>query len=336
MFRAFFIPKTNTMRRLILTLAGLLLLCACRTMPSSVNTPNTLRIDEASGLTHSLTQSGIFWTHNDSRDFFDPTPTEPLLFAVDAQGKLQGELWLEGVKPYDWEAISHFKQNGKAYLLIADIGDNRAQRSNGIRLTAIEEPQKVHGRLVSKPAWSLSLRYPDGSRDAESLAVDETDNAIYILSKRDNEARLYRAELPEGRNSTQMLRLLGTIQPLDAPVDTAEPFDLKVLPFTHQPTDMAFSPDRSEVAVLSYAHIYVYPRSPQQSWLAALQGTPQVIPLPGARQYEGLSYTADGQAWVVVREDSNETAPQNIAAPVLTVERPVSMSTIRSHEDTMH
>lgn len=324
------------MPRLILTLAALLLLCACRTMPSSENTPNTLRIDEASGLTYSLTQPGIFWTHNDSRDFFDPIPTEPQLFAIDAQGKLHGELWLEGIKPYDWEAISHFKQHGKAYLLIGDIGDNSARRADGIHLTAIEEPQKVHGRLVSKPAWSLTLRYPDDPRDAESLAVDETDNAIYILSKRDNEAHLYRAELPDSRNSTQMLRLLGTIQPLDAPLDTSKPFDLKVLPFTHQPTDMAFAPDRSEVAVLSYAHIYIYPRSPQQSWLAALQGTPQVIPLPGARQYEGLSYTADGKAWLVVREDSNDAAPSDIAAPMLTVERPVPMSSIHPHEDTAH
>jgi len=308
------------MKHYILALGGSLLLNACHAMPS-VDSGKTnaapIRIDEASGLTQSIQHPGLFWTHNDSRDFFDPIPTEPVLFAIDAQGTLHGELWLEGVKPYDWEAISHFQSKGASYLLIADIGDNRAKRRGGIRLHAVKEPKNIAGKVTQKPAWTLELRYPDGARDAEAIAVDEQDNAIYILSKRDNTPHLYRAELPNERNSSQMLRLLGSIPPLDAPLESTEPGDLRVLPFTHQPVDMAFAPDHSEVALLSYAHIYVYARSPQQSWLETLQGTPQVIHLPGARQYEGLSYSADGQSLLVVREGTNSSS----AVPTLIVER---------------
>ena len=308
-----------------------LLLNACHAMPlaDSAASAKQVRIDEASGLTQSLNNPLLYWTHNDSRNFFDRKQTEPVLFAIDAQGALHGELWLEGLKPYDWEAISHFKQQGRAYLLIADIGDNRARRSDGISLHAVQEPESIQGKISRKPAWSLELRYPDGARDAEAMAVDEQENAIYILSKRDEQPQLYRAELPKNvdktRNGSQMLRLLGQIPPLNAPLETSESGDLRVLPFTHQPVDMAFAPDRHEVAVLSYAHIYIFARSPQQNWLEALQGTPQVIHLPGARQYEGLSYSQDGQTLLVVRESSEHDG--TAAVPILRLERPGTLTT---------
>jgi len=328
----FFIVSTLTRMRispLLCTLGCALLLNACHAMPlaDSAASAKQVRIDEASGLTQSVLHPALYWTHNDSRNFFDRQPTEPVLFAIDAQGRLHGELWLEGLKPYDWEAISHFKQRGRAYLLIADIGDNRARRSKGIRLHAVQEPENIQGKISRKPAWSLELRYPDGARDAEAIAVDEQENAIYILSKRDEQPQLYRAELPHARNSSQMLRLLGQIPPLNAPLETTEPGDLRVLPFTHQPVDMAFAPDRHEVAVLSYAHIYIFARSSQQSWLEALQGTPHVIHLPGARQYEGLSYSQNGQALLVVRESSKHDG--TAAVPILKLERPGTLTTQR-------
>ncbi|MFZ5580520.1 MAG: hypothetical protein ACOZAQ_08685 [Pseudomonadota bacterium] len=259
------------------------------------------RIDEASGLSASTLHPDCYWTHNDSRAFFDTQTTQPLLFAIDGHGRLLGELLVEGLKPYDWEALGAFRHKGRAYLLIGDIGDNRARRGRGIRLDAVEEPTDLSGTMHRKPAWTLRLSYPDGPRDAEAMAVDPDEGAIYILSKRDEPPRLYRAPLEPGK-AGGVLRFLGEVRPLDAPVVTAEPGDLKVMPYTHQPTDMAFSPDREEVAVLSYAHIYVFRRAAGQGWLDALRGEPRVIDLPGARQYEGLSYSRDGKGWRVVRE----------------------------------
>ncbi|MDD2894138.1 MAG: hypothetical protein PHF20_09455, partial [Halothiobacillaceae bacterium] len=199
--------------RLLLCATSLSLLSACQAMPQNADaTQARMQIDEASGLTQSIQHPNLYWTHNDSRNFFDPTPTQAVLYAVDAQGQLHGELWLDGVKPYDWEAISHFKQDGQPYLLIADIGDNRARRSRGVRLHAVKEPKSIAGKVSRKPAWTLQLHYPDGARDAEAMAVDEHENAIYILSKRDDKPQLYRAELPQNvdkeRKSSQMLRLL--------------------------------------------------------------------------------------------------------------------------------
>ncbi|MGC9007699.1 MAG: hypothetical protein ACP5IY_01275 [Halothiobacillaceae bacterium] len=314
-----FAPVRPPVHSSLLGLVGLLfiLLTACQGMASSqvAQTASQLdsRIDEASGLTASLQHTGGYWTHNDSRAFFDSQSTEPLLYAIDTAGRVRGELWVEGLKPYDWEAISAFRWKGKGYLLIGDLGDNRARRGRGIRLDAIEEPRQIEGRWQLKPAWTLRLTYPDGPRDAEAMAVDGAEGAIYILSKRDVPARLYRAPLLVGKGGSRKLDYLGEVAELAAPLTTGMPSDLKVLPFIHQPTDMAFAPDGGEVAVLTYAHLYVFSRQAGQSWLEALRGTPKVYDLPGARQYEGLSYSHDGKAWVIVQEGEG--------SPVLTLPR---------------
>lgn len=308
----------------LLGLAGLMLtvLTACQSVASSqfggAEPGLDPRIEEASGLVTSTRHTGIYWAHNDSRAFFDSRPTEPLLYAVDVAGRVRGELWVDGLKPYDWEAISAFRWKGKGYLLIGDLGDNRARRGRGIRLDAVEEPGKVEGRLHVGPAWTLRLTYPDGPRDAEAMAVDGAEGAVYILSKRDVPARLYRAPLLAGKGGSRKLDYLGEIAELAAPLTTGMPSELKVLPFTHQPTDMAFAPDGREAAVLTYAHLYVFPRAAGQSWLEALRGTPRVIDLPGARQYEGVSYSHDGQSWVIVQEGEG--------SPVLTLPRSTAIN----------
>ncbi len=295
---------------------ALLSALACAASPSSGVEEARLdaRLDEASGLTASLQREGRYWVHNDSRPFYASTPTEPLIYAIDSHGQVQGELMVDGLKPYDWEAIGAFRWKGRAYLLLGDLGDNRARRGRGIRLDAIEEPRELLGRLHIEPAWTLRLSYPDGPRDAEAMAVDGAEGAVYILSKRDVPARLYRAPLRPGKGGELRLEALGEIAPLDAPLSTEMSSDLKVLPFIHQPTDMAFAPNGEEVAVLTYAHLYVFSRAPGESWLDALRGVPRVIDLPGARQYEGLSYTSEGTGWLIVEEGEG--------TPVLRLPRP--------------
>ncbi|MEW6729338.1 MAG: hypothetical protein AB1332_08340, partial [Pseudomonadota bacterium] len=78
----------------LLGLAGLLLtlLTACQSVASSqfggAETRLDPRIEEVSGLAASTRQTGIYWAHNDSRAFFDSQSTEPLLYAIDAAGRV--------------------------------------------------------------------------------------------------------------------------------------------------------------------------------------------------------------------------------------------------------
>lgn len=250
-------------------------------------------VNEASGLAASIRHPGQYYTHNDSTWLWP----QPELYVLDAQGQRLGQLSLPGAQADDWEALAAFTWQGQAYLLVGDVGDNRASRAEGVLLHLLAEPTTLTATVV--PLWSLRVTYPGGPRDVEALAVDAEAGWIYLLSKRIQPPQLYRVPL---RGGSVQAELLGAIAPLDAPFVSELPSQVYVLPFLHQPTDMAFAPDHREISVLTYGHLYVFSRQPDQTWLQALQGTPQVIDLPGARQYEGLSYTPDGQAWRIVEE----------------------------------
>ena len=76
------------------------------------------QIQEASGLAPSRLNSEILWTINDSGD-------DPILYAVSTTGADLGTIKVAGARNRDWEDLASFRLNDTAYLLIADIGDNR-------------------------------------------------------------------------------------------------------------------------------------------------------------------------------------------------------------------
>ena len=75
------------------------------------------RLHEISGIAASHRHPGRYWLHNDSGD-------GAFLYAIDAQGALQGVVQIDGVIAVDWEDVASFERNGKAYLMVADCGDN--------------------------------------------------------------------------------------------------------------------------------------------------------------------------------------------------------------------
>ena len=82
---------------------------------------------------------------------------------------------------------------------------------------------------MAKPVARVTLRYPDGPHDAESMAV-HPDGTLFILTK-ERPARLFRARL-------------DSPQPTLEAVTTLDPGNV--------PTDMAISDDGSRVIVLTY------------------------------------------------------------------------------------
>ena len=154
-------------------------------------------LTEASGLVASRQCPGVLWSHNDSGD-------SARIFAIDTDGRGLGTLALGGVLAIDFEdiAIGPGPTSGFDYLYIADIGDNLAIRST-ITVHRIAEPPvsllsaasgASSGPAITSPArTSISLRYPDGARDAEALFVDPFSGDLFIFTKADGSSRVYRA-----------------------------------------------------------------------------------------------------------------------------------------------
>ncbi|MEM9173497.1 MAG: hypothetical protein AAGA84_12415, partial [Pseudomonadota bacterium] len=153
----------------------------------------------------------------------------------------------------------------------------------------------------------LTLIYPDGARDAESMAVDARGNAIYILSKRDSEPRLYQLPLDEalrvsGTDQTLTLTLLGNITSIPTPT----PLELSLFPkygqFRNQPTAMSLSADGNIIGLMTYGDAYRSVLGPDRDWLAALNGGLVSVEVPFLPQAETIAIDAEQTLYVTTEQ----------------------------------
>ena len=115
-------------------------------------------IDEASGIARSQKTAGTYWIVNDSG--------KPRLHPIDERGRSLGKVKVDGAKLSDWEDIASFTLDGQPYLLIADIGDNDADRKD-VRLYVVEEPRPDDEEVDI--AWEFDFTYADKPHDAEGI-----------------------------------------------------------------------------------------------------------------------------------------------------------------------
>lgn len=265
---------------------------------------DTELINESSGLARSHRDPNLLWTHNDSGG---KTQT----YAIDLQGRYQGTLTLQ--KPalnLDWEDMTSFVEDGVPKLLLADIGDNSAFRPF-LTLYIVDEPETAGlarpFELKTLPLLQVEVVYPEGPRDAESIAVDAAERAIYILSKREAQPKLYRLPL-SGLPSLAVAENLGAINIPRAPEGVDNPERINWV------TSMDINDDASLLCAQTLTKSYVYRRRAGESWQAALQRAPEAVDIPGYRQIEACAFSADGRALFITSE--GQPAPMaRIALP---------------------
>jgi hypothetical protein len=208
---------------------------------------------ENSGVTLSGTQSGIFFTINDSGN-------EPVVFALDTTGADRG-VWRVGrARNTDWEAISTgacapAPANRTECLYIGDVGDNGADRRYRVIYRIAEPPAQNVGFTGSVDADSVAYRYADGPHDVEAMYVAPNGSAFLITKRplRDPDKNRRQAlvfELPHN-----VWRDAGTLTTA-ALVDS-----LPIVPGSGSRrliTDAALSPNGRLLAVRTYTQIFVF------------------------------------------------------------------------------
>lgn len=266
--------------------------------PAVAGTLNLPGSHEASGLAASRRAPDLLWTHNDSGG-------EPVLYAVGTDGKFRGSLRLRGARNEDWEDVASFTLDGTAWLLVGDVGDNGARRPY-VELHLVAEPPPADLRpdreLIVTPAWTRRVRFPDGPRDCESVAVDPAERAIYLLSKRDNPPRLYRLPLPPGPEPVAIAEFAGRVPQVALLEQNDVPLLDLVARFTSLVTAMDFNADGTAAVVLTYGEPLLFLRRPGESWAIALAGKPTALGAHGLPQAEGACFSADGRSVYVVSE----------------------------------
>ncbi|MCI0385388.1 esterase-like activity of phytase family protein [Streptomyces sp. CNQ085] len=216
------------------------------------------RITESSGLAASRAHPGVYWTHNDSDD-------GPYVYAIDGRtGETVATVTLTGIAPRDVEAVS-VGPDGHVY--VGDIGDNFGGRWPEVWIYRFAEPGSLADRAVE--ATRHTVRYADGPRDAESLAVHPVTGRVYIVSKHRDGGALYAG-------------------PEKLPASGAAVFT-RVADIGLWATDAAFSPDGTRLAVRGYFGGTMY------AWEDGAPRELGRLTVPVQRQGESVTFTPDGR-----------------------------------------
>lgn len=254
---------------------------------------------ETSGLAASRRAADILWTHDDSGG-------QPVLYAVSPAGKFLGALRVQGEKNEDWEDIASYEYKGKAWLLVGDIGDNDAKRPT-VSLHIVEEPLPQYlspkSEESAKPVRTLRVRYEDGPRDCESVAVDAAGGAIYLLSKRNRPPQLYRVDLdPPHDNAIVIARRVGDVSQVPQPNAAERLLKGHLGKYRAQITAMDFAADGSAAAVVTYGDLLLFLRRQNEPWADAFSREPLRLAAHNLPQAEAVCFSADGKLIYVASE----------------------------------
>ncbi len=243
----------------------------------------------------------MFWTHNDSGG-------QPVLHAFEPNGARRGNLRLTGVRNIDWEDLASFQLDGRAYLLVADVGDNASRRTD-CALHIIEEPDPATlSPLDETPApvaWTIPVRYLDGPRDVESVAVDPVAGLVYLLAKRTSPHGLYTLPLrvpADGVIPAAMPVAQFPNARIPQPTAMQAMMPIPTGAYRAQPTSMDIAADGSAAVILSYGDILLFPRRANEPWTTTLLRAPVILPPHGLAQAEGIAFGADHRTIYVTSE----------------------------------
>lgn len=240
-------------------------------------------IIEASGIAASQKNNNVLWTHNDSGDI-------ARIFAFDLQGRHLGIYQLNGIENRDWEdiAIGPGPIEGESYLYIGDIGDNSAGRDlkfiYRVKEPTVDTQQSPVDTLIGG-VEIITFRYPDGNRDAETLMIDPLTKDIYVISKRENNVRIYRAAYPQTTVQTTTLEFVTTLN-----ITLVVGGDI--------------SPSGLEILIKTYTSIYYWCRTPKQNLWEVFKEDPVTVPYFVQGLEEAVGWADDGMGYYTVGEET--------------------------------
>lgn len=230
-----------------------------------------------------------------------------MLEAMTTSGERRGRLRIAGMTNVDWEDLASFELDGKAWLLIADTGDNRAGRGE-CSLLVVEEPEPARlapqKEIVGPVAWRIPVIYSDGPRDVEAVAVDAKEERVYLLAKRSTPHGLYALPLrpaPPGRPMAPLERI-AELPAFPAAEGTKALLPTTLGAYRAQPTGMDFSADGFAAVIVTYGDVLVYPRRHDELWKTALMRPPIRLAPHGLAQAEAACFGADGREVFVTSE----------------------------------
>jgi len=249
-------------------------------------------INEASGLALSQLVEDRMFHINDSGG-------GPYFFTTDLKGGNTQKIEVDQYRYGDSEALGYGPCGaGEKCLYLAVIGDNSKRRKT-VRITLVKD-REVFGETVSAYK-TLTLKYPDGARDAEGFAVHPNGD-MYIISKEDHgsvakAARIYKLAASEVENDAVAVKTLEFIGELDIPSLVPQ-----VGKYSQLVTGFDISSDGKKILFLTYGfalemEVDLSELDTNKPILNMSLALLKVLP-----QQEAIMYSSDGQSFLYTTE----------------------------------
>jgi hypothetical protein len=278
--------------------------CPRYTTGVAVGTIRGVDLLEVSGIVESRREKGRFWIHDDHG-------AGARLFVVGRDGALVATFTVAGAQAQDWEdiAIGPGPSAGTPYLYVGDIGDNDEARAAVQLYRAAEPAPSAPSPTQPVPLTGvdrISLVYPDGPHNAETLLVDPLTSDVFIVTKSSKgDSRVYRAPAPLAAGTTVTLE------------DTGVRLRFGVAPLGGDPkaTGGDISSSGDKIVVRTYSDAYLWRRSPGQTVAQALAGEACHIPQHTEPQGEAFAFAADESGYYTTSEGKAQPLYWFAAAP---------------------
>lgn len=245
------------------------------------------RLGEISGLAASRRQAGVYWVHNDSLN-------PEFLFAINEAGEVLARVQVVGAPNLDWEDLASYSEGGEAYLALGDIGNNLGLDAD-MHIYLFREPALTDTQV--RPVRDYRFRFSEGPRDAEGLAVDLAQRRFLIADKGRVPAGLYALPMDGStRVATRLADIPGVRLPRTPPAAPLMAAGADAF------TAMDLSADGRRLLLITYRHLLLFDRQPDEDWPAALARAPLSVRLPPRRGYEAAGWSAAGDYALITHE----------------------------------
>ena len=286
----------------LLTLSGIAAVAAQSVQPTVFEETGYFPADvlrESSGIAVSRTTPGLLWTHNDSGG-------RAMIYATTFEGAILAGFRVRGAEARDWEDIAVGpcpKDSGDgSCIYIADTGDNQRTRRHGV-IYIVREPTLSNeigdSEHQTDRAHELIVRYPDGPKDIEAIAVTPEGDILLATKGTGGPVVLY--SVPRTKTDEGAARAIL--------VDS-----LPILParrFGNLVTAAAVSPSGQRLVVRTYTQLHFFAQSEGGSW--QMQGQPCWL---GLRQPQGEAVDFVDEHTVVLASEAAMGRPGGIARAV--------------------
>lgn len=253
--------------------------CPTYGTPTTLATLGSAAIVESSGLAASSLNAGVYWVHNDSGDV-------ARAFAVSSEGKLLTILSFDTAMPTDIEDMAIEDESpGQSFLYFGDIGDNNAVRKE-LTIHRVAEP-KVDQATITTPSEKMTVVYPDGAHNAETLLFDPLTKDLLIATK-----------VAGGPSAIHRIGAFSAGQTV-----TTQKIAEVAIDFA---TGGEISRDGRIIGIRNYSpSAFLWIRLPGESLAAALARPPCKAPLANELQGESLAFQVGNRGFVTISEGKN-------------------------------